>query len=324
MLTMTSVIMVIVSITLVSIARMTLRLVTHLSQRCMRAARNTLTGRIRTFIRSLGLSRTRTTSFVLYFFVHKLTVLLKKILECSDSLGKWIGSLLLVLQEVEKQTGGDRRPTQSKTNSLKVLSFQPGYRSVTTGSPTAKPNSQTTFLSVRTLSHDRFTRPKSSDDESNTSELDTCTSYPDTVSTSVSAGTSQDCPTHQTTPSANLNNTRSHNSIAPRAKKSLTEDRLASFDRQDTFMSTLSLHEEIGGSSYGSVYRGSAIGGELLAIKITRREKTPEHDSLLRGEVSAMERATSSVWAAKLRYWQSSKDHLLITMVSERRRSSSD
>jgi hypothetical protein len=81
-------------------------------------------------------------------------------------------------------------------------------------------------------------------------------------------------------------------------------------------MSALTLDGRIGEGAYGHIYRCKGEGGRLFAVKIMEREGVPEQDVELQEEISAMERAADSDWAAELRYWQWSEVHFLLAMVS--------
>ncbi|KAF9443838.1 kinase-like protein [Macrolepiota fuliginosa MF-IS2] len=92
------------------------------------------------------------------------------------------------------------------------------------------------------------------------------------------------------------------------------EDPLASFERDDAFISTLTIDEKIGEGSYGLIYCGSVTGGKFFAIKLMKKTGDAEQDSVFQEEIDAMERAVESDWAVKLKYWRYSETHVLIAM----------
>lgn len=94
------------------------------------------------------------------------------------------------------------------------------------------------------------------------------------------------------------------------------DDPLCSFDCNDAFMSYLSLHEVSGKSTYGLIYRGTGYRDERFAVKIVKRAGISDHDSAFVHEIAALERVGNSDWAPTLRYWQCSKEYLLIAMVN--------
>jgi len=97
---------------------------------------------------------------------------------------------------------------------------------------------------------------------------------------------------------------------------STRDDLLCSFDCNDAFMSYLSLHEVSGKSTYGFIYRGTGYRDEQFAVKIVKRDGISDHDSAFAHEIAALERVGNSDWAPRLRYWQCSKEYLLIAMVN--------
>ena len=97
---------------------------------------------------------------------------------------------------------------------------------------------------------------------------------------------------------------------------SMQDDPFCSFDCNDAFMSYLSLHEVSGKSTYGLIYRGTGYRNEQFAVKIVKRDGISDHDSAFVHEIAALERVGNSDWAPRLRYWQCSKEYLLIAMVN--------
>lgn len=96
---------------------------------------------------------------------------------------------------------------------------------------------------------------------------------------------------------------------------SMQADPLCSFDCNDAFMRYLSLHEVSGKSIYGLIYRGTGYRNEQFTVKIVKRDGISDHDFAFVHEIAALERIENSDWAPTLRYWQCSKEYLLIAMV---------